>query len=253
MKDEKDYFVKRSDGTEVSPIVVINEQYGTSVKYEETIANKNDRIFQTTLKINGVLKASALSYSAKISKIQAAFIFCTEKSSMSGLEQNLKLVKLGSPSRHQTDNNSGIGSFNQPDEVIVDQLDLPQYNKESYSITGKKVCMVLVISKFNDNTHDRMYTENDHKQAKEVLERRGFQVILMVGRVTKNDFTKKLKDIKKRTDIGLFMLVVSSHGDEHDNVMFSDNDNWSNVKSRCVFPKYYFGLDWYRLVSDNRP
>ena len=79
--------MKRSDGTEVSPIVVINEQYGTSVKYEETIANKNDRIFQTTLKINDVLKAVGLAYTAKISKIQAAFRFYTEITSVTGLEK----------------------------------------------------------------------------------------------------------------------------------------------------------------------
>ena len=226
--------MKRSDGTEVSPIVVINEQYGTSVKYEETIANKNDRIFQTTLKINDVLKAVGLAYTAKISKIQAAFRFYTEITSVTGLEKNLKSVKLESSSKHQTDNNSGSGSFDQLNEVIVDQLDMPKYNKDSYSITGKKVCVVLVISQFEDHTYDRMYTENDHRQAKAVLERREFEVIEMVGCVTKNDFTKKLKTIRKRVDIDLFMLVVSSHGDEFDNVMFSDNNNWDNVKSRCV-------------------
>ena len=35
--------------------------------------------------------------------------------------------------------------------------------------------------------------------------------------------------------MGLFMLVVSSHGDENDNVMFSDNTYWNNGKPRYVF------------------
>ena len=93
---------------------------------------------------------------------------------------------------------------------------------------------MLVISKFDKSEHDREYTENDYKQADEVLKRRGFEVISLVGRVTKNNFKEKLKEIKRRIDIGLFMLVVSSHGDENDNVMFSDNSNWNNGKPRYV-------------------
>ena len=132
----------------------------------------------------------------------------------------------------QTDNSFGVGTILQTNRFNVGQLGIPKYNNDSYLITGKKVCLVLVISKFDQSEHDRKYTENDHKHATEVLKRRGFEVILLVGHVTKNDFTKKLNEIKKRTDIGLFMLVVSSHGDEKDNVMFSDNSNWNNGKPR---------------------
>ena len=87
---------------------------------------------------------------------------------------------------------------------------------------------MLVISEFDDDKYARRNTENDHKQASKVLESRGFEVILLIRKVTKNEFTRKLVEIKKRIDIGLFMLVVSSHGDENDNVMFSDNRNWDN-------------------------
>ena len=112
------------------------------------------------------------------------------------------------------------------------QSDMPKYNKDSYSITGKKVCLVLVISKFDNKQYDRKNTENDHKLASEVLKSRGFEVILLVSHVTKNDFIKKLEVIRKRTDIGLFMLVVSSHGDENDNVMFSDDSESPRYKSK---------------------
>ena len=53
--------------------MIVNEKYNTGVQYEETIKNKKDCIFQTVLKINGVIKATGLGYNAKISKIQAAF------------------------------------------------------------------------------------------------------------------------------------------------------------------------------------
>ena len=139
-----------------------------------------------------------------------------------------------SPSQEvPTDNSSGSRKFFQTNQVSVDQLDVSKYDEDSYSINGKKVCLVLVISKFDNSQHNRKNTENDHRQASEVLKRRGFEVILLVDHVTKKDFSKKLKEIRKRTDIGLFMLVVSSHGDENDNVMFSDNSNWDNGNPRC--------------------
>ena len=236
MKNEEDFFVKRPDGSLVSPIVIVNEKYNTIAQYEETIKNKKDCIFQTVLKINGVIKATGLGYNAKISKIQAAFqYYVTNENKLSGdLEKSMNLVQLRSHVEHQTDNNSGKQSFDQVNQVNIDQFDMPKYRKESYQINGKKVCLVLVISKFDKSEHDREYTENDYKQAYEVLKRRGFEVISLVGRVTKNNFKEKLKEIKKRTDIGLFMLVVSSHGDENDNVMFSDNSNWNNGKPRYV-------------------
>lgn len=125
------------------------------------------------------------------------------------------------PKETQTDNNADIRTF-------------PKYNEDRYEITGEKICLVLVISKFDISEHDRKNVENDHKQGYEVLKRRGFEVVLLVGHVTKNDFKKKLTEIGKRKDIGLFMLVVSSHGDENDNVMFSDNSNWHNGNQRFV-------------------
>ena len=238
MKNEEDFFVKRPNGSAVSPIILVNEKFNTSAQYEETIKNKKDCIFQTLLKINGVVKATGLGYNAKISKTQAASQFW--KTSMANnstghLENNMQRMTSRSSKEHQTDNNSGNGSYSQMNQISVDPIDMPKYNKDSYSINGKKVCLVLVISKFDKSEHDRKYTENDYQQASEVLKRRGFEVISMVGRVTKNDFSKKLKEIRKRTDIGLFMLVVSSHGDENDNVMFSDNTNWNNGKPRYVF------------------
>ena len=236
MENEEDFFVKRQDGTKVSPIIVINEKFSTSAEYDETLKNKKDCIFETSLKINGLIKATGLGYSAKISKIQAAFKFCSsnENNSTGNVENNLQRMTLRSSRDYQTDNNSGNGSYDQMNQMSVDPIDVPKYNKDSYSITGKKVCLVLVISKFDKSEHDRKYTENDYQQASEVLKRRGFEVISMVGRVTKNEFTKKLKEIRKRTDIGLFMLVVSSHGDDNDNVMFCDNSNWYNAKK----PRY---------------
>ena len=136
------------------------------------------------------------------------------------------------PQEIQTDCSNGFETFLPANPV--DQYQMPKYNKDSYSITGKKVCLVVVISKFDLSEHDRNYTENDYAQADTVLKRRGFEVILLVGRVTKTCFIKKLLEIRKRTDIGLFMLVVSSHGDENDNVMFSDNSSWNNGKPRYV-------------------
>ena len=120
-------------------------------------------------------------------------------------------------------------------QISGDPIVMPKYNKDSYLITGKKVCLVLDISKFDKSEYDRQCTEHDNKQASEVLKRRAFEVIRMDGRVTKKDFTNKLESIKRREDIGLFMLVVSSHGDENDNVMFSDNTYWNNRKQRYVF------------------
>ena len=93
---------------------------------------------------------------------------------------------------------------------------------------------MLVISKFDKKEYNRNNTENDYKQPSEVLKSRGFEVILLVDYVTKKEFTKMLRNIRERTDIGLFMLVVSSHGDENDNVMFSDNSDWNNGRSRYV-------------------
>ena len=230
MKNEEDFFIKRTDGTVVSPIVIVNEKFNTSAQYEETIKNKKDCIFQTVLKINGVIKATGLGYNAKISKIQAAFQFyvINENNSSGDLDKSMSRMKLRSSKEHQTDNNSSNESFGNTNQVSFDQLDMPKYNKDSYLITGKKVCLVLVISKFDLNKDDRLNTENDYLQASQVLKRRGYEVILLVGHVTKKDFTKKLKEIRNRTDIGLFMLVVSSHGDDKDNVMFSDNSNWYN-------------------------
>ena len=134
-----------------------------------------------------------------------------------------------------TSSDSSNGSSIQMNQISGDPIDMPKYNKDSYLITGKKICLLLDISKFDYSEYDRKYTENDYKLASEVLKRRAFEVILKDGRVTKKDFTNELKIIKKRKDIGLFMLVVSSHGDENDNVMFSDNTYWNNGKPRYVF------------------
>ena len=120
-------------------------------------------------------------------------------------------------------------------QISGDPIVMPKYNKDSYLITGKKICLLLDISKYDQSEYDRQYSENDYKQASEVLKRRAFEVILLNGFVTKKEFTNKLKVIKERKDIGLFMLVVSSHGDENDNVMFSDNTTWNNGKPRYVF------------------
>ena len=51
-----------------------------------------------------------------------------------------------------------------------------------------------------------------------VLKKRGFEIETLVGKVTQKEFTKKLNEIKKLDDIGLFMLVVSSHGDERQTI-----------------------------------
>ena len=123
---------------------------------------------------------------------------------------------------------------------------MSKYNKDSYSITGKKVCLVLVISKFDKKQYDRKNTENDYKLASEVLKSRGFEVILLVSHVTKKEFIKKLQEIRKRTDIGLFMLVVSSHGDENDNVMFSDS-KWNNGKPR--YARGGRGVLYYKKIK----
>ena len=40
----------------------------------------------------------------------------------------------------------------------ANQSDMSKYNKDSYSITGKKVCLVLVISKFDNKQYDRKNT-----------------------------------------------------------------------------------------------
>ena len=235
LKNEEDFFVQKSDGSVVSPIVVVNEQFNTSAQYEETIKNKKDCIFQTTLKINGILKAVGLGYNAKISKIQAAFRYCSENS-LSDLGKNMSKMKLRSSPEHQTDNNFGNGSFA---AIKPENIEIPSYNDDSYSITGKKVCLALVISEFDDKQRNRLNAKNDYQRAKEVLQRRKFEVIPLVGRVTKNEFNKKLKEIQKRTDIGLFMLMVSSHGDQNDNVMFSDNSDWDEKTGKN---RSFFGL-----------
>ena len=96
--------MKRQDGTKVSPIIVINEKFSTSAEYDETLKNKKDCIFQTSLKINGVIKATGLGYSAKISKIQAAFKFCSsiENYSTDNLDKSMNRMKL------KSSNTSGI-------------------------------------------------------------------------------------------------------------------------------------------------
>ena len=233
MKNEEDFYIERPDGSLASPIVIVNEKYDTGAQYEETIKNKEDYIFQTVLKINGVIRATGLGYSAKISKIQAAFQFYSsnESNSPSDLGKRMKRMKLRSSLNHQTDNNSSDSSFGH--NIPTPKAQTPKYVDDCYS-TEKKVCLVVVITEFRKPGWDRDDAKNDAKLATSVLERRGFQVIKLVGSVTKNDFTRQLDMIKKRKDIGLFMLVVSSHGDENDNVMFSDNESWEDKDSRLV-------------------
>ena len=115
----------------------------------------------------------------------------------------------------------------------IPKAQTPKYVDDSYS-TEKKVCLLVVITEFKNSGWNREDAENDAKLATHVLERRKFDVLELVGKVTKKDFNRKLAEIQKRTDIGLFMLVVSSHGDENDNVMFSDNESWEDEDSRLV-------------------
>ena len=213
--------------------MIINEKYNTSAQYEETIKNKKDCIFQTVLKINGVIRATGLGYNAKISKIQAAFQFhsTNESNSPSHLGKSMKRMKLRSSQNHQTDNNSSDSSSGP--KIQMPKAQTPKYVDDCYS-TEKKVSLVVVITEFRNPGWDRENAKNDAKLATSVLERRGFEVQKLVGSVTKSDFTRQLDMIKKRKDIGLFMLVVSSHGDDNDNVMFSDNENWEDKDSRLV-------------------
>ena len=115
--NEEDFFVKRPDGDLVSPIVIINEKYNTGAQYEETIKNKKDCIFQTVLRINGVIKATGWGYNAKISKIQAALQFyssneCIQsiENSTSDLGKSMECMKLRSSQEHKTDSNSSDSS-----------------------------------------------------------------------------------------------------------------------------------------------
>ena len=230
--------MRRPDGSVVSPIIVVNEKFNTSAQYEETMKNKKDCIFQTLLKINGVVKATGLGYNAKIAKIQAAFQFYSSSESIQSVEsspsdigKSMQRMKLRSSKEHQTDNNSSDSLSGQ--KIQIQKAQTPKYVDDCYA-TEKKVCLVVVITEFKKSEWNRDNAENDAKLATNVLERRGFEVIKLVGYVTKSDFTRKLDVIKKRKDIGLFMLVVSSHGDEIDNVMFSDNENWDDKDSRLV-------------------
>ena len=233
LKNEEDFFVKRPDGSVVSPIVIVNEKFNTSAQYEEPIKNKNDCIFQTVLKINGVIKATGLGYNVKISKIQAAFEFYSsnENDSPRDLGNTMKRMKLSSSQEHQTDNNSSDSLSG--GKVQMPRVQTPKYVDDCYS-TEKKVCLVVVVTEFKSPGWNRDNADNDAKLATNTLELRGFEVIKLVGSVTKRDFTKQLDLIKKRKDIDLFMLVVSSHGDENDNVMFSDNETWEDKDSRLV-------------------
>ena len=229
--------MRRPDGSVVSPIIVVNEKFNTSAQYEETIKNKKDCIFQTLLKINGVVKATGLGYNAKISKIQAAFQFWSKNDSNTptDLEKSVSRMTLRSTQRHQIDNNSGDSSSQTSGQVIqIPSTETQEYDDDCYS-TGRKICLVVVITEFNVNKYNRQNAKIDAQLAKSVLQKRGFEVIRLVGSVTKKEFTNKLDSIKKEKGVDLFMLVFSSHGDEKDNVMFSDNEKWENKKSRFVF------------------
>ena len=140
-------------------------------------------------------------------------------------------ITVNTEQEHQTDDNSSDSLSGQ--KIQIQKVQTPKYVDDCYS-TERKVCFLVVITEFDKPEWDRDDAENDAKLATAVLERREFEVIELVGKVTKSDFTRKLDVIKKRKDIDLFMLVVSSHGDDNDNVMFSDNENWDDKDSRLI-------------------
>ena len=62
--------------------------------------------------------------------------------------ENFLTPRTPSPQAMQTDNSFGFGTI-EDGQVSVDQLVIPKYDEDSYVITGKKVCLVLVISRFD--------------------------------------------------------------------------------------------------------
>ena len=104
--------------------MIVNEKYNTGVQYEETIKNKKDCIFQTVLKINGVIRATGWGYNAEISKIQAAFQFYSSNESIQSIEnsisdlgKSMERMKLRSSQEHPTDNNSSDRSSSQKIQI----------------------------------------------------------------------------------------------------------------------------------------
>ena len=60
------------------------------------------------------------------------------------------------------------------------------------------------------------------------MEKRGFLCQELFGRVTLNDFRRKLNEIisqieKTKSESGMFMLAISCHGTENDELLFSDD------------------------------
>ena len=59
------------------------------------------------------------------------------------------------------------------------------------------------------------------------MEKRGFDCKELFGRVTLNEFRRKLEEIIDRIEkhvsrSGMFMLAISCHGTENDELLFSD-------------------------------
>ena len=103
-----------------------------------------------------------------------------------------------------------------------------------YDVSGENHGLALTITDYDKPLTMRSSAIKDNSNLKFALEKRGFEMSLVSGRVTPHDFKQKLSNTLQKIDskkITSFLLSISCHG-EDDELLFSDK---SRYEPYCKF------------------
>ena len=147
---------------------------------------------------------------AEIKKPKRNNIFTKCFDDISSNEQKI-IEKVDSDPRNDEDNSPCI---------------CPQNNY--YDVSGENHGLALTITEYEKPLTMRSSAIKDNYNLKFALEKRGFKMSLISGRVTSQDFKHKLSDVLQKIDpntITSFLLSISCHG-EDDELIFSDKSRY---------------------------
>ena len=97
-----------------------------------------------------------------------------------------------------------------------------------YDVSGENHCLALTITDYDKPLTMRPSAIKDNSNLEIALQKRGFMMNLISGRVTSNDFKQKLSSIIQQIDpkkVSSFLLSISCHG-EDDELIFSDKSRY---------------------------
>ena len=100
-----------------------------------------------------------------------------------------------------------------------------------YDVSGKNYGLALTITDYDKPLTMRSSAIKDNSNLKFALEKRGFEMSLISGRVTSHDFKQKLSNTLQKIDskkVTSFLLSISCHG-EDDELLFSEKSRYESL------------------------